>query len=179
MHLNLTIMEKASGLELWVSCHELKKEQNADYKSKQHVCLPASTYRYAETPLATSSAHNKWNQCLVPTAILKYPLARAFEISSVPSRSEGSSFSSCTARAYHKAAAPARVRREETWARHFQQQEHPRAAELLSSEASCSASVIPTHAVARAKVGSLCEQSESFHRESLITSKITFFSGKE
>lgn len=171
MCLNWTIMEKASGLKLWVSCHELKKQQNADYKSKRHVSLPTSTCRCAEIPLTTSSAHNKRTRCLVPAAILKHPPARAFETCSVPSRSEGWSSSVCAARAYHKAAAPAWVRREETWARHFQWQEHPRAAELLSSEASCPVSVFPTHAVARGKAGSLCEQSESFHRESFIPAK--------
>lgn len=171
MSLNWTIMEKASGLKLWVSCHELKKQQNADYKSKQHVSLPTSTYRCTETPLTASPAHNKRNQCLVPDAILKYSLACAFEICSMPSKSEGSSSLVSAARAYHKAAAPAWVQREETWARHFQQQEHPRAAELLSREVSCPVSVFPTHAVARAKAGSLCEQSESFHRESFIPAK--------
>lgn len=97
----------------------------------------------------------------------------------------------CTARTLHKAAAPAWVRREETWAGRFQQQEHPRADELLSSEASCPVSVFPTHAVARAKAGGSCEQSESFHRVSFIPGKkqkqnqknyhntTTIFSGKE
>lgn len=143
------------------------------------ACLSSHFHiRCTETPFTTSLAHNKRNQCLAPTTILKYPLAHAFEICSVPSRSEGSSFSVCAATAYHKAAAPGRVRREETWARRFQWQEHPRAAELLSSEASCPVSVFPTHAVARAKAGSSCEQSK-FSQGKFYTSKITIFSGKE
>lgn len=129
-------------------------------------------------PKRWNSPPNKPNQCLVPDAILKYPLAGAFDICSVPSRSESSSSLVCTARAYHKAAAPARVRREETWARRFQRQEHPRAAELLSSEAFCPVSVFPTHAVVRAKAGSSCEQSESFLRESFIPAKWQFSVGK-
>lgn len=60
------------------------KEQDADYKSKQHLSHPTSTYWCTKTPLATSSAQNKWNQCLVPAAILKYPLARAFRFAACP-----------------------------------------------------------------------------------------------
>lgn len=108
----------------------------------QHVLLPSS-HHCTKSPLPDSSAHRQWHQGLV------LPLG----------------FVVCPQLTHHRAAAW--LLREETPAR----QEHPRAAELLSSEAPCPVSVFPTHAVARAKAGSSCEQPESFLRESFIPAK--------
>lgn len=164
IHLNWRIMEEASGLRLWVSCHALKKQWNADYKSKQHVSHPTSTYRHEQWHKLSSQQKKPMpcpcHQPKISSGSCLWDVQHALQVRKFKPFG-----------ADHKAAAPTWVWREETWARRFQQQEHPRAAELLSSEASSPVSVFPTRAEARAKAGSSCEQSESFHRESFTPAK--------
>lgn len=152
--LNRAIMEPGIWPEALSVTPWIAAAADADHKWPQRVLFPSSHY-CTKTPLPASSAHREWHQSLVLSSNRPWLSPLGFAV--------------CPQLTHHRAAAW--LPREETPARCFQQQEHPRADELLSSEAPCSVSVFPTHAIARTKAGSSCEQPESFQKESFIPAK--------
>lgn len=164
MCLNLTIMEKASAEAL----SAMPRIQDAAECWLQVKAAHLSPHLHIL--MHCSSPHNKQKRRLGSAAILAIK-ACAFETHRVPSRSEGSSSSVCTARARGKAAVPARVRREELPA--------PRASQSIwIIKQWCSPHLWIPSACGSGSSKGLCEQSESFHRESLVSAKQQFSMGK-